>query len=126
MLEPGPFLAINADVWMDYPYARLRDVLSEDDLAHLVLVDNPGHNPAGDFVLADNRIVEGPGKRFTFSGLGVYRPELFEGCRDGQFKLAPLLRAAAGQNRVSGERYEGGWLDVGTPERLAELDKRLS
>ncbi len=126
MLGPGPFLVINADVWMDYPYARLRDVLGEGDLAHLVMVDNPEHNPDGDFVLAADRIVEGPGERFTFSGLGVYRPALFEGCTDGRFKLAPLLRAAMEQDRVSGERYGGGWLDVGTPERLAELDRRLT
>lgn len=126
LLGPSPFLVLNGDVWTDYPYARLRDRLAPGDLAHVVLVPNPSHNAAGDFVLQDGRMVEGTGgERFTFSGIGVYRPELFDGCRDGIFKLAPLLRAAARAGRVSAELYRGDWLDIGTPERLAELDRRL-
>jgi MurNAc alpha-1-phosphate uridylyltransferase len=125
LLGPAPFLVLNGDVWTDYPYAQLRDVLRPADLAHLVLVANPLHNPKGDFVLREGRIVEEPGERLTFSGVGVYRPELFAGCRDGVFKLAPLLREAARSGRVGGEVHAGDWLDIGTPERLAELDARL-
>ena len=125
LLGPAPFLVLNGDIWTDYPYAKLRESLRAADLAHLVLVANPMHNPGGDFVLRAGRVVEEAGERLTFSGVGVYRPELFEGCRDGTFKLAPLLRAAARAGRVSGELHDGEWLDIGTPQRLAELDQRL-
>jgi len=125
LLGPGPFVVLNGDIWTDYPYARLRGLLQPKDLAHLVLVPNPAHNPRGDFVLDRARIVEAPGERHTFSGVGVYRPELFDGCRDGVFRLAPLLRSAARAGRLGGEIFEGEWLDIGTPERLAELDERI-
>jgi len=138
------FLVLNGDVWMNYPYAQLRvafaNGLPGKDQAHLVLVPNPAHNARGDFALLDGRMVEPvPGMdadttvaqriaalpRYTFSGLGVYHPSLFNGCSDGVFKLAPLLRAAAVQARVGVELYEGDWLDIGTPERLAALNARL-
>jgi len=125
LLGAGPFLVLNGDVWTDVDWAALRECLAPADLAHLVLVANPAHNPSGDFVLERGRIVETPGERFTFSGVGVYRAELFNGCSDGIFKLAPLLRAAARAGRVSGELHTGAWLDIGTPERLAQLDALL-
>jgi MurNAc alpha-1-phosphate uridylyltransferase len=125
LIGDAPFLVLNGDTWSDIPYGDLRERLAARDLAHLVLVPNPVHNPNGDFVLERGRIVEAPGERLTFSGVGIYRAELFEGCRDGAFKLAPLLRAAARDGRVSGEAHTGAWLDIGTPERLAELDMRL-
>lgn len=125
LLGSSAFVVLNGDVWTDYPCARLRAALQPDDLAHLVLVPNPAHNPGGDFVLDQGRIVEVGTERRTFSGLGVYRPELFSGCTDGIFKLAPLLRSALCAGRVSGELHTGTWLDIGTPERLAELDARL-
>ena len=125
LLGAGPFAVINGDVWTDYPPDSFRNALEPGDLAHLVLVPNPAHNPRGDFALEGGRIQsEGP-VRYTFSGLGVYRPELFDVCSDGIFRLAPLLRRAAGEGRVSGELYPGTWLDIGTPERLAALDQYL-
>jgi MurNAc alpha-1-phosphate uridylyltransferase len=143
LLGPVPFLVLNGDVWTDYPYAKLRESLRPDDLAQLVLVPNPAHNARGDFVLSAGRIVEPArepgntvgrrdrgesgteGERLTFSGVGVYRPELFAGCEDGIFKLAPLIRSAAREGRVGGELHDGEWMDIGTPARLAELDRRL-
>jgi MurNAc alpha-1-phosphate uridylyltransferase len=125
LLGAGPFLVLNGDVWTDIDWSRLRDRLAPHDLAHLVLVGNPAHNERGDFVLEAGRIVERPGERHTFSGVGIYRAELFDGCSDGIFKLAPLLRAAARAGRVSGEIHAGTWLDIGTPERLAKLDELL-
>jgi len=140
LLGPAPFLVLNGDVWTDYPYAKLRGALRPDDLAQLVLVPNPAHNSRGDFVLNAGRIVEPAreagkvggrrgageqGARLTFSGVGVYRPELFSGCQDGTFKLAPLIRSAAREGRVGGELHDGEWMDIGTPERLADLDQRM-
>ncbi len=125
LLGEGPFLVLNGDVWTDIDWSRLRDRLAPHDLAHLVLVPNPAHNARGDFVLDNGRIVETAGERLTFSGVGVYRAGLFAGCSDGIFKLAPLLRAAAREGRVSGELHSGTWLDIGTPERLADLDGLL-
>jgi MurNAc alpha-1-phosphate uridylyltransferase len=140
-----PFLVLNGDVWMQYPFAGLREKYAQGlpgrDQAHLVLVPNPEHNPQGDFTFDAGRMVESvPGMaadtsvatriaalpKYTFSGLAVYQPSLFNACEDGKFKLAPLLRAAAVNARVSAELFEGDWLDIGTPERLAELNARLS
>lgn len=124
LLGDQPFWVVNGDVWTDYPFERLpREPAGE---AHLVLVDNPQHHPSGDFALDDaGRVGERGEPRLTFSGIGVYRPQLFVGCEAGAFRLAPLLRRAMAAGGVSGEHYAGGWCDVGTPQRLAELDRRL-
>lgn len=124
LLGPDPFIVVNGDIWTDFDPAGLH--LDDPDLAHLVLVDNPAHHPAGDFVLEGDRVRAEGGPRLTFSGIGVYRPALFDGCTPGRFPLAPLLRAAMAVDRVSGERHAGRWIDVGTPERLAALDRELS
>jgi MurNAc alpha-1-phosphate uridylyltransferase len=123
LLGEGPFLVVNGDVWTDVDFGGL--TLAASDLAHLVLVDNPAHHPAGDFALQSGRASVQGEPRLTFSGIGVYRAALFAGCRDGAFPLAPLLREAMAAGRVSGERHAGTWVDVGTPERLAALDARL-
>lgn len=121
LLGDEPFVVVNGDVWTDYSFATLPRRL--EGLAHLVLVDNPAHHPDGDFHLAGGRVSEaGGGERLTYSGLAVLHPALFEGCAPGAFKLAPLLRAAMARGQVSGERHAGRWVDVGTLERLAEVE----
>lgn len=131
LLGDAPFIVVNGDVFTDFPYERLvaaADALGErpGGLAHLVLVDNPEHNPAGDFAF-DGSLARAHGTpRFTFSGLGAYHPALFDGIAAGsKARLAPLLVAAMAQSAVSAEHHGGYWLDVGTPARLAELDARL-
>ena len=124
ILGSDPFLVVNGDIWSDYPLNSRR--LTDRDLAHLVLVNNPDHNPKGDFVLQDGRIRSIGSPKLTFSGIGYYRPELFERCTGGKFKLAPLLSRAASQDQVSGEHYLGRWSDIGTPQRLQALDTIIS
>jgi MurNAc alpha-1-phosphate uridylyltransferase len=133
----APWLAVNGDIWSDYDFAHLpRDVAGD---AHLVLVDNPPQHPDGDFALDTRGCVLGDGEpRLTFSGIGLYRPSLFADWRGiigaaagadetpPRFKLAPLLRAAMVGGRVSGEHHRGRWTDVGTPQRLAQLDAELA
>lgn len=123
LLGDGPFLVMNGDLWTDYPFGNLRRRRVE--LAHLVLVDNPAHHPEGDFALSDERVSVDGAARYTFSGIGLYRAELFAGCTPGRFPLAPLLRRAMAERRVTGEYYPGVWSDVGTPERLASLDRQV-
>ena len=125
LLGSDPFLVVNGDIWCDLDFATL-PALAANDLAHLVLVSNPAHHPDGDFALAHGRVSAVP-PRLTFSGIGLYRPQLFAGITRGQpAKLAPLLRAAMAENRVAGQEHAGRWVDVGTPERLRELDVELS
>jgi MurNAc alpha-1-phosphate uridylyltransferase len=128
LLGAEPFVVVNGDVWTDYPLERLvrtAATLAPSLHAHLVLVRNPAHNPRGDFVLAGARVENGGEGRHTFSGLSVHRPQLFDGCAPGHFPLLPLWRAAAEAGRIAGELYEGLWSDVGTPERLEQLERAL-
>ncbi len=124
LLGRNPFVVVNGDIFCDYPYHTL--IVKVRGLAHVILVPNPGHNPRGDFSLTDDDTVyEGGNQSYTFSGIGIYRPELFEGCRDGKFPLAPILQQAMKRGEVSGEIYRGLWMDLGTLERLRALEKRL-
>jgi MurNAc alpha-1-phosphate uridylyltransferase len=122
-LGADPFVVVNADIWTDYPFARLPSAMRGS--AHLVLVENPDHHPNGDFALTGSCVAPFGACRLTFAGLGVYHPNLFADAPVGPFPLAPLLRAAAAAGFVTGERYDGVWLDVGTPERLQALEKRV-
>lgn len=123
LLDDAPFLVVNGDIWCDYDFSVVQP--GPGTIAHLVLVDNPAHNPQGDFALCGGRIANAGAPRFTFSGIGIYHPALFAGCGPGAFPLAPLLRAACDLGRVSGEHFPGRWTDVGTPQRLRELDRML-
>jgi MurNAc alpha-1-phosphate uridylyltransferase len=127
LLGEQPFILINGDIFTDYPFAQLKRPLS--GLAHLVLLDNPAHNAKGDFtLLADGQLIDAQvgQSSLTYSGIAVLSPQLFAGCAPGAFKLAPLLRQAMSQGLVSGERYAGRWVDVGSYERLAEAEQLLA
>ena len=125
LLGDKPFAVVNGDIWTDYSFAGLRTPLT--GLAHLVLVDNPAHHPKGDFCLAGTQVLDAqPGSdTLTYSGIAVLSPALFEGAGAGAFKLAPLLRKAMMAGRVTGERVQGQWVDVGTHERLAEVESLI-
>lgn len=124
LLGGGRFVVVNSDVWSDYPFEKLRNVAA--GAAHVVLVDNPGHHPEGDFALApDGRVVEAGHDRLTFSGIGCYPPRLFAARPTGRFPLVAVLREAVGAGTLNGEHHRGEWVDVGTPERLKALDRRL-
>jgi MurNAc alpha-1-phosphate uridylyltransferase len=136
LLGDAPFLLVNGDVWTDYDFARLPR--EPAGLAHLVMVDRPVQATQGDFALDADGLVRSDGAhRLTYAGLGVYRPQLLDGWRerthdDGadetppRFRLAPILRAFMGEGRITGEHHRGRWTDVGTPQRLAQLDAELA
>lgn len=130
----APFIAVNGDIACNYDFARLPRSLEGE--AHLVLVDNPAHHPQGDFMLDGDGRVHAEGEpKLTFSGIGVYRAALLAGWRGvigdapgaeaepPRFRLAPLLRAAMARDTATGEHHRGLWTDVGTPQRLAELER---
>ena len=121
LLASDIFLVVNGDIATDFPFQQLNNL--SIDLAHLILVDNPPHHPDGDFSLDAQGKVNADGiEKYTFSGIGVYRAELFQGMAPGVSKLAPLLREAMFAGRVSGQKHSGFWMDIGTPERLQDLD----
>lgn len=120
LLGDEPFVVVNGDIWTSFDFASLREPVG---LAHLVLVDNPFHHPIGDFCLdSAGRVRDNGEPRLTFSGIGVYRPALFQGLAEGEAKLAPLLREAMARDAVTGEHFTGSWWDIGTPQRLEQLD----
>lgn len=129
LLGDAPFLLINGDIWCDYPFQTLIETLSQRDVqsAHLVMVDNPKHNGAGDFYLRDTLLyAEGPGEALTYAGIAIIHPDLFAGSEGGCKPLRPFLDRAIARGAVSAEHFRGEWIDVGTPERLIELDARVS
>lgn len=135
LLGDAPFLVVNGDVWCDWPLERatVRAATLPSGHAHLVFVDNPPHHPGGDFVLDGQRVRHAAGnataraKTLTYAGLGIFSPAFFDGVPHGKvMKLRPLLDAAIDRGTLSGEHHDGRWVDVGTPERLDELDRALS
>jgi len=126
LLGGDPFVVVNGDIFCDFDFAVLRSRELGRSLAHLVLIANPAHHPLGDFALRDGRVFDEGAPRWTFSGIGLYRPELFGAVRPGdKAQLAPLLRAAMARGLVTGEIHRGAWDDVGTPERLDALNRKL-
>jgi MurNAc alpha-1-phosphate uridylyltransferase len=121
LLGSQPFLLVNGDTFTDLDFGAL--ALEPGALAHLVLVPNPPQHPRGDFALRSGAVSQEGEPRHTYSGIGIYHPELFAGCGAGRFPLLPLLQTAMRANRLRGQRYNGLWSDVGTVERLAALQK---
>jgi MurNAc alpha-1-phosphate uridylyltransferase len=124
LLGADPFIVVNGDVWCEYDFSKLPAAPAA--LAHLVMVDNPPQHPRGDFVLNARGLLhmptlDGP-RTLTYAGIGVYSPQLLDGSVPGAFRLAPLLIDAINRGEITGERFDGGWSDVGTPERLRDLE----
>ena len=116
------FLVVNGDIATDFPFSEIKQ--QPVDLAHLVAVDNPEHHPQGDFGLdKEGKVIVDCTVQFTFSGIGLYHPDLFSGIPPGKKKLWPLLASAISNRRVTGQKYPGFWIDIGTPERLKEVEQ---
>lgn len=126
LLGTEPFVLVNADIWADYDFTALAYRSLGDLLGHLVLVENPAHNKEGDFSLAGDMLVDSGGQRLTYSGIGLYSPRMFRDLAPGKRPLAPVLRQAVSNSQLGGEKFTGEWCDIGTPERLRELDERLN
>ncbi|WP_180041681.1 N-acetylmuramate alpha-1-phosphate uridylyltransferase MurU [Acinetobacter sp. YH16039] len=129
LLGEEPFILVNGDVWTTMDFATLFDVKLQDDLAHLVFVDNPTQHPNGDFILAHGRAYTfdqaQQGEALTYSGVAVIRPAMFAGLENGKRPLAPLLKQAMLEQQISASKMQGVWVDVGTPERLNVLDQQI-
>lgn len=123
LLGREPFWLVNGDIYCEYRYDERS--LEAWQLGHLVLVPNPEHNHAGDFGLSEDRVVASAADTWTYSGIALLHPELFTGSSSGKFPLAPLLIDAMDRDAITGEVFRGRWVDVGTPERLRELDREL-
>ncbi|EZQ12145.1 N-acetylmuramate alpha-1-phosphate uridylyltransferase MurU [Acinetobacter sp. Ver3] len=129
LLGEEPFILVNGDVWTQFDFAQLLELDLQEDLAHLVLVPNPLQHPQGDFTLLDGRAYtfeqEKEGENLTYSGIAVIHPRLFEGLEWGKRPLAPLLKDAMHNHRISAAKMAETWVDVGTPERLMQLDQQI-
>ena len=125
-LEDESFIVVNADIWADFDFSKLQTLQPRERLAHLVLVENSDHNPRGDFYIDEKEKVheekKASDKRLTFSGISVLHKKLFEGYSIQPISLVPLLQEAMANNLVTGEIHNGLWFDVGTPERLEEVN----
>jgi MurNAc alpha-1-phosphate uridylyltransferase len=126
MLGAEPFLVVNGDTFTEIDFGVLTHALQANHHAHLVLVNNPPQHPNGDFAIEAGRLKNTGEKMLTFSGVGVYHPDLFASVTRGEpAKLAPLLRQAIAENQATAEYYQGVWHDIGTPERLNMLNEEL-
>ena len=121
LLGDETFLVVNGDVYCDYEFKAHFDL--KDKLAHLILVNNPAHNPNGDFGLNDTLVLNSANEMYTFSGIGYYNPKLFKNTETGKSALTPLLRVEIQKSNISGEVYDGIWHDIGTPQRLEDINR---
>lgn len=130
LLKDDCFIVVNADIWTDFDFSTLPEIDGEERLAHIVLVENAEHHPYGDFHIEENgRVHEDRGtddQRLTFSGISVLHRKLFAGLPIQPSSVVPLLREAMARDKVSGEIYRGLWMDIGTPERLKEVNALVS
>lgn len=129
LLGDQPFILVNGDVWTTFDFASLLDVNLANDLAHLVFVNNPEQHPQGDFTLANGRAYtfdqNQQGENLTYSGVAVINPKMFDGLEQGKRPLAPLLKQGMLDGKISAEKMQAAWVDVGTPERLTALDLQI-
>lgn len=129
LLGDQPFILVNGDVWTTFDFASLLDINLADDLAHLVFVNNPEQHPQGDFTLANGRAYtfdqNQQGENLTYSGVAVINPKMFDGLEQGKRPLAPLLKQGMLEGKISAEKMQAAWVDVGTPERLTALDLQI-
>lgn len=124
-LGPDPFVAVSGDIFTQYPFERLK--MLPEQLAHLVLVDNPPHHIKGDYTLLEGKYIsESGGSLLNFAGIGIYRPELFSDCPKTAFKLPDLFKKYCVHKKITGEYYKGPWYNIGTPEQLVELDNAVT
>lgn len=131
LLGDEPFLIVNGDIYCDFDFTKLPH-LADEQLAHLIMVNNPEHNSNGDFAFANNtpekdRLTRASTqlKKYTYAGIGVYHPKLFKGLAVAKTALAPILINAMAKNQITGSLYEGLWSDIGTPERLAQINRQV-
>lgn len=125
LIDEDYLLVVNGDVWTDFDFSTLPKQLPQGILAHLILVDNPAHNPNGDFALSSSGLLANGSEQFTFSGIAVYHRQFFDNIEEGVNELGPLIRQQMTEETVSGEIYSGKWFDIGTPQRLEQLDVQL-
>lgn len=127
LLGDAAFLVVNGDIYTDIDFAAIKQSLLSPNLAHVFMVDNPPQHPLGDFFYADGRLEASGEHKLTFSGVGIYQPSLFTHIAHGQAaKLAPILHAAIARQQVSASHYQGQWHDIGTPQRLQDVDRQLT
>ncbi|QIC78802.1 nucleotidyltransferase family protein [Acinetobacter indicus] len=129
LLGNEPFILVNGDVWTTMDFAPLLSVQLQEQLAHLVLVENPAQHPQGDFTLSEQKAYtfdQGKsGENLTYSGIAVIDPQMFQGLEGGKRPLAPLLKQAMQDEKIAASKLQGVWVDVGTPERLNALDQQI-
>ena len=124
LLGEAPFILVNGDVYCDFEFAGLQ--LQAEDLGQLLVVDNPSHHPQGDFALNNGRVQRDGANKLTYAGIAVLHPALFAGLTPGSRPLREILQQAIAAQRLGGHHHPGQWFDIGTPQRLAELDRLLS
>jgi len=126
LLGDEPFLVVNGDIWTDFPFEALHAFKFDSAmLAHLIFVENPAHNPNGDFALEGDMVVNEGTNKLTYSGIGLYHPAMFAEFSVQRMALKPLLLDAISKKKLSGRKYSGQWSDIGTPERLAQLTETI-